>query len=144
MFVKNYHLHWIAGRGNILSKYEIYIFFNFGRGFCCSFPKWFSKASASCCKKTFLLHCASIFMASKSVSQILKILFQTGDIEIFVLCGVFFSRYVLLKSSFSGKKKHQQWNLGHNLVKKLLKINEAKYERKISLLAEVGALESYS
>ena len=43
-------------------------------------------------------------MASKSVSQILKILFQTGDINIFVLRGVFFSRCVPLKSSFSGKK----------------------------------------
>ena len=43
-------------------------------------------------------------MASKSVSQILKILFQTGDINIFVLRGVFCSRYVPLKSSFSGKK----------------------------------------
>ena len=30
----------------------------------------------------------------KSVSQIFKILFQTGDINISVLRGVFFSRYV--------------------------------------------------
>ena len=43
-------------------------------------------------------------MNSKSVSQIFKILFQTGDINIFLLRGVFFSRYVQLKSSFSGKK----------------------------------------
>ena len=43
-------------------------------------------------------------MSSKSVSQIFKILFQTGDINIFVLRGVFFSRYVQLKSSFSGEK----------------------------------------
>ena len=43
-------------------------------------------------------------MSSKSVSQIFKILFQAGDINIFVLRGVFFSRYVQLKSSFSGKK----------------------------------------
>ena len=35
-------------------------------------------------------------MSSKSVSQILKILFQTGDINSFVLRGVFFSRYVQL------------------------------------------------
>ena len=38
------------------------------------------------------------------MSQIFKILFQTGDI-IFVLHGVFFSRYVQLQSSFSDKKK---------------------------------------
>ena len=38
------------------------------------------------------------------MSQIFKILFQTGDINIFVLRGVFFSRYVQLKSSFSDEK----------------------------------------
>ena len=38
------------------------------------------------------------------MSQIFKILFQTGDI-IFVLHGVFFSRYVQLQSSFSDEKK---------------------------------------
>ena len=40
-------------------------------------------------------------MSSKIVSQVFKILFQTGDINIFVLRGVFFSRYVQLKSSSS-------------------------------------------
>ena len=43
-------------------------------------------------------------MSSKSVSQIFKILFQTGDIGIFVLCGAVFSRYLQLKSSFSDEK----------------------------------------
>ena len=43
-------------------------------------------------------------MSSKSVCQIFKILFQTGDINIFVLRGVFFNRYVQLNSSFSDKK----------------------------------------
>ena len=42
-------------------------------------------------------------MSSKSVSLIIRILFQTGDINIFVLRGVF-SRYVQLKSSFSGER----------------------------------------
>ena len=42
-------------------------------------------------------------MSSKRVSQIFKILFQTGDINIFVFRGVF-SRYVQLKSSFSEEK----------------------------------------
>ena len=41
-------------------------------------------------------------MSSKTGS--FKIFFQTGDINIFVLCGVFFSRYVQLKSSFSDQK----------------------------------------
>ena len=43
-------------------------------------------------------------MSSKSVSQIFKIEFQTGDINIFVLRGVFFSRYAQLKSSFSDER----------------------------------------
>ena len=43
-------------------------------------------------------------MSSKSVSQIFKILFQTGDINVFVLRDVFFSRYLQLKSSFSDEK----------------------------------------
>ena len=43
-------------------------------------------------------------MSSKSVSHIFKILFKTGDINIFVLRGVFFSIYVQLKSSFLTKK----------------------------------------
>ena len=43
-------------------------------------------------------------MSSRSASQIFKILIQTGDISIFVLRGVFFSRYIQLKSSFSDEK----------------------------------------
>ena len=38
------------------------------------------------------------------MSQSFKILFQTEDINIFVLPDVFFSRYVQLKSSFSDEK----------------------------------------
>ena len=38
------------------------------------------------------------------MSQIFKIVFQTEYINIFVLCGVFFSRSVQLKGSFSDKK----------------------------------------
>ena len=43
-------------------------------------------------------------MSSKVVSQILKILFQTGDINILVLPSFFVSRYVQLKNSFSDEK----------------------------------------
>ena len=43
-------------------------------------------------------------MSSKGVSQIFKILFQIGDINIFVLRGVFFSGYVQIKSPFLTKK----------------------------------------
>ena len=38
------------------------------------------------------------------MAQIFKILFQTGDINIFVLRGVFFSRYIRLKSSFPDER----------------------------------------
>ena len=38
------------------------------------------------------------------MSQIFKILFQTGDINIFFFRGVFFSIFVQLKISFSDKK----------------------------------------
>ena len=44
-------------------------------------------------------------MSSTSVSQIFKVLCQTGDINIFVLRGVFFSRYVQLENSLSAEKK---------------------------------------
>ena len=43
-------------------------------------------------------------MGSKGVSQIFKILFQTEDINIVVLSGVFFNEYVQLKSFFSDEK----------------------------------------
>ena len=61
------------------------------------------------------------------MSQIFKALFQTGDIIIFVLHVVFFSRYVQLKSSLSDEKKPQRWNLRRTLVEKLSEINVAKY-----------------
>ena len=42
------------------------------------------------------------------MSLIFKIFFPTGDINIVVLCDVFFSRYVQLKSSFSDEKKKSE------------------------------------
>ena len=38
------------------------------------------------------------------MSQIFKILFQTGDLDILALRGVCFSRYVQLKSSIPDEK----------------------------------------
>ena len=65
-------------------------------------------------------------MSSKSVPQIFKILFQTGDINIFVLRGFFVSRYVQLKSSFS-VERNISGEIRDTLVEKLSKINVAKY-----------------
>ena len=61
------------------------------------------------------------------MSQIFKILFQTGDIDIFVLRTVFFSRDVQLKSSFSDEKNIRAEISGQALGEKLSKINVAKY-----------------
>ena len=47
-------------------------------------------------------------MNSERMSQIFKILFQTGDVNIFVLRDVFFSRCVQLKISFSDEKTSAQ------------------------------------
>ena len=67
----------------------------------------FPKAPTSCCKKKNGLIFAAlhfyIYELKKYVSDF-KIFFQTGDINIFVLRGVFVSRYVQLKSSFSQEK----------------------------------------
>ena len=52
-------------------------------------------------KKKILLNFTSISMSSKSMSQLLKILFQTGNINIFVLRVVFFNRYLLVEHMFS-------------------------------------------
>ena len=128
MFTKNYHLNWIPGRANILSKYIIPKFFNFGRGFCGSFSMSFPKAPGSSCKKIldqFLLHCTFILMSSKSASQIFKILFKTRDINCFALRGVFFSRYFQLKS-FSHEKPSTEKSETH-FRRELSKVNLAKY-----------------
>ena len=108
-FWKNHCLlHWIEGRTNIFRKYIIYIFFQFWAWLLRFLFYVFSKSSSYCGKETFwnnfwrivLLIC----MSSKSISQIFKILFQTGHIDIFVLRDVLCSRYVQLKSCFSDEK----------------------------------------
>ena len=58
------------------------------------------------------------FYELECVSQIIKILFQTGNINIFLPHGVLSSRYVQLKSFFSAEKKHQWCNLRHTFVEK--------------------------
>ena len=52
------------------------------------------KAGTSCSKKNFGLIFAALYLC---VSEF-KILFQNGDINIFVLRGVFVNRYVQLKN----------------------------------------------
>ena len=63
-------------------------------------------------------------MSSKSV--ILKILFQTRDANIFVLCGDFFSKYVQLKSSFSDEKNNSG-DIEKHFSREASKIKVEKY-----------------
>ena len=91
---------------NILSKYMIYIFFNFGRGFCGIFPMLFPKVPASCCKKFWTDFCCIVLLylwAQKACPRFLKSYFKL-EILIFLSFVVSLSRYVQLKSSFSDKK----------------------------------------
>ena len=88
----------IGLQANILCKYLMHIFFQF---------YVISKSSTSLWSKHFeiiFLHRTYICLISKSTSQIIKILFQNGNINIFALRGVFVSRYVQLKSLFPDKK----------------------------------------
>ena len=67
----------------------------------------FPEAPASCDKeilKKILLHCTSIRISSKPVSQTFKILFQTGDINLYVLRGVFLADLPNYKTPFLTKK----------------------------------------
>ena len=66
----------------------------------------FPKTQASCAKKKIEIIFAALYfyLYELKVSQVFKILFQTGDINIFVLRDVFFSRYVQLESSISDEK----------------------------------------
>ena len=107
MFAKKLPLALDCRQNKYSHKYIRYIFFNFGHGICGSFHMLSPKAPGSCCKKNvnqFLVHCTSMVMSSKKVSPIFKILFKTGELNISVLHGVFFSRYVPLKSSISDEK----------------------------------------
>ena len=78
-----------------------------GAAFTVPFLCYFHKLQLLVEKKNlsyFFLHSTSIFMNSKIVPQIFKFLFQTGYVNIFVLRGVFFSRYVQLISYFFDEK----------------------------------------
>ena len=64
-------------------KVQYLYFFNLGSGFCDFFSILFPEAPASCGKKIlkyFFLHCTSIYITSKIVSQIFNILLQTDNI----------------------------------------------------------------
>ena len=84
----------------ILSLNIKYIyFFNLGWAFAVPFPCYFQKLILLVVKKIEIIFAALYFYLESSKSSISSILFQTGDINIFVLRGIFFCRYVQLKTS---------------------------------------------
>ena len=106
---KNYHLHWIASRANFLSKYMIYIFFNFGRNFCSFFSFVISKSSSLFVVKNIWINfCYSVLLylwAKKGCIRFLKACFKLEILIFFILRGDIFSRYVK-KSSVSDEKNN--------------------------------------
>ena len=65
MFAKNYHLHWIEGRANILSKYVIYIFSILCVAFAAPFFRYFQKLHLFFVKKIELIFAALYFYISE-------------------------------------------------------------------------------
>ena len=65
-------------------------------------------------------------MSSKSVSQVFKILFQTGDLNIFVLLGVLLVDMFKQKASFLTKKTLAVKSKT-NFSKEAIKVGLARY-----------------
>ena len=102
--------------------WNIYIF-NLGWGFCDFFLFYFQKLQLLVEKKFVLTFAALYFFY---LSKIFKILFQAGNINIFVFHGIFYNRSAQLKSYFSDKKS-QQWNLRNTSVEKMLNENTSRH-----------------
>ena len=130
MFAKSYHLHWIAGRANILLWiYNIHIFSILGVAFALPFLCYFQKLQLLVVKKKWNNFCCITLVFVQAQKLCLRFLKSYLKLEILIFLSfvVSFSRYVQLKSSFSRRKKHQQWNLRHTLVEKISKINLGNY-----------------
>ena len=100
----NNHLHWIAGRASILSKYIAYIFFNFGRGFCGSFSMLLTKAPASCGKKLWSNFSCIVLLFAWAQNMCLRYLKSYFKLEILIFLSFMvsiFTRSVQLKGFFS-------------------------------------------
>ena len=83
---------WIITIANILCKYLIYIFFQFWTWLFRSFY-YDSKLQVLVIKKFWNNFCYIVLLFQK-VCLRFKIIFQTENINIFILYGVAFSRYV--------------------------------------------------
>ena len=68
----------------------------------CSFLAWFSFFQVKVLlSNNFCCNFVSIFINSKNRCQIFKVIFFTGEITIFVHCGVISAQQFQIKSSFS-------------------------------------------
>ena len=129
IFAKKCYLHWIADRANIICKYITYTFFQFWAWLLRFLFYVISKSFSLLWKKKLNNFCCIVILfvwTRKSVFKIFKILFQTEDINIFVLLGVFFSIYLRLKSSFLDET-NISGEIWDTLIKNLSKIRVAKY-----------------
>ena len=81
---KNYHLHWIVDRANIFSKYIIYIFFNFGRGFCVFFLCFFQKLQFLVVKKFQTNFCCIVLLYLSAQKVCLRFLIFFFKLEILI------------------------------------------------------------
>ena len=80
-----------------------------GVNFAIPFPKcYFQNFQLLVVKKFQIIFTALYFYLSelKECVSGFKILFQTGDVNIFILCGIFFTKYVQLKSSLPDEKNN--------------------------------------
>ena len=92
----------------MLSVNTKYSYFSIlGVGFAVPFPCYFHKLRLFVVKKNWNNFCFIVLLfvwAQKVSLEFLKFFSKVEDINIFVLRGVFFSRYVQLKSSFSDER----------------------------------------
>ena len=145
MFAKNYHLYWIAGRADILSKYVIYIFSILGVVFAVSSLYYFQMLQLRVVKK----FCCIALLYSSAQRVCLRFLKSHFKLEILIFLSFVVSS-CLLQQICSTKKilfcqkipsavksePHFSREAIENRLGKVLKENLP--------LAEVGALQSHS
>ena len=83
MFAKNYHLHWIADRANILSKYIIYIFSILGVAFTVPLLYYFQKLQLLVAKN-FELIFAALYFYIYQLKKCLRFLKSYFKLEILI------------------------------------------------------------
>ena len=136
-FRKNYQLHWIAGRVNILSKGIIYIIFQFWRWLLWLFFWYLQKLQILAVKKLWTDFCCIVLLflrAQKERLRFLKCYFKL-KILIFLSFMMFFLLVMFHWKAPFPTKKHQQWNLRS--------YQKLRWQRETRSVAKVGALQRF-